>query len=130
MAHEANLSYFGRSASFLSQRLNFKEMTNKGILISVEVLSQFKLLLCLLWLSRQVVSDSFAAPWLQPTKLLCPWDFPGKNIRMGCHFLLHEIFPIQWFNLHLLHWQESSLPLNHQGSPLTSYTVSFNPIHG
>ena len=24
----------------------------------------------------------------QPTRLLCPWDFPGKNIGVGCHFLL------------------------------------------
>jgi len=24
---------------------------------------------------------------LQPAKLLCPWDFPGKNIGVGCHFL-------------------------------------------
>ena len=28
-------------------------------------------------------------------KPLCPWDFPGKNVGMGCHFLLQEIFPIQ-----------------------------------
>ena len=25
---------------------------------------------------------------MQPTRLLCPWDFPGKNIGVGCHFLL------------------------------------------
>ena len=25
---------------------------------------------------------------LQPTRLLRPWDFPGKNIGVGCHFLL------------------------------------------
>ena len=25
---------------------------------------------------------------LQPTRLLCPWDSPGKNIGVGCHFLL------------------------------------------
>ena len=25
---------------------------------------------------------------LWPTRLLCPWDFPGKNTGMGCHFLL------------------------------------------
>ena len=25
---------------------------------------------------------------LQPAWLLCPWDFPGKNTGMGCHFLL------------------------------------------
>ena len=24
-----------------------------------------------------------------PVRLLCPWDFPGKNTGMGCHFLLH-----------------------------------------
>ena len=25
---------------------------------------------------------------LQPTRLLCPWDFPGKDTGMGCHCLL------------------------------------------
>ena len=25
-----------------------------------------------------------------PTRLLCPWDFPGKNTGVGCHFLLQE----------------------------------------
>ena len=25
---------------------------------------------------------------LQPARLLCPWDSPGKNPGMGCHFLL------------------------------------------
>ena len=23
---------------------------------------------------------------LQPVRLLCPWDFPGKNTGVGCHF--------------------------------------------
>ena len=27
-------------------------------------------------------------PWLQPTRLLCPWDFPGKSTGVGCHCLL------------------------------------------
>ena len=26
---------------------------------------------------------------MQPTRLLCPWDFPGKSTGVGCHFLLH-----------------------------------------
>ena len=26
---------------------------------------------------------------LQPTRLLCPWDFPGKSTGMGCYCLLH-----------------------------------------
>ena len=25
--------------------------------------------------------------------LLCPWDFPGKNTGVCCHFLLQGIFP-------------------------------------
>ena len=30
-----------------------------------------------------------------PARLLCPWNFPGKNIGVGCHFLLQGIFPAQ-----------------------------------
>ena len=29
-----------------------------------------------------------ATPWLQPTRLLHPWDFPGKSTGVGCHRLL------------------------------------------
>ena len=28
-------------------------------------------------------------PRLQPARL-CPWNFPGKNTGVGCHFLLQE----------------------------------------
>ena len=35
---------------------------------------------------------------LQPTRLLRPWDFPGKNTGVGCYFLLQEIFPTQGSN--------------------------------
>ena len=34
-----------------------------------------------------------ATPWT--VAFLCPWDFPGKNTGMGCHFLLQGIFPAQ-----------------------------------
>ena len=27
----------------------------------------------------------------QPTRLLCPWDSPGKNTGVGCHFLLQRM---------------------------------------
>ena len=30
---------------------------------------------------------------LQPTRILCPWDSPGKNTGVHCHFLLQGIFP-------------------------------------
>ena len=46
----------------------------------------------------------------------CPWDSPGKNTGVGCHFLLQGIFPTQESNACLLHWQTGSLPLNHLGS--------------
>ena len=34
------------------------------------------------------MSDSVKPHGLQPTRLLCPWDSPGKNTGVGCHFLL------------------------------------------
>ena len=30
----------------------------------------------------------FATPWTVAPRLLCPWDSPGKNTGVGCHFLL------------------------------------------
>ena len=35
---------------------------------------------------------------LQPTRHLCPWDSPGKNVGVGCHALLQGIFLIQGSN--------------------------------
>ena len=58
-----------------------------------------------------VVSDSLWPHGLQPARLLCPWDFPGKNIGVGYHFLLQGIFLTQRLNpclLYLLHWQADS----------------------
>ena len=37
-----------------------------------------------------------------PTRLLRPWDFPGKDTGVGYHFLLQGIFPTQGSNLNLL----------------------------
>src|SRR5574339_28526 len=38
-----------------------------------------------------VVSDSVRPHRRQPTRLLCPWDSPGKNTGVGCHFLLQNV---------------------------------------
>ena len=35
-----------------------------------------------------VVSNSLQPHGLQLTRLLCPWNFPGKSTGVGCHFLL------------------------------------------
>ena len=40
--------------------------------------------------------------WPVLTRLLCPWDSPGKNIGVGCHDLLQEVFLTQVSNLHLV----------------------------
>ena len=40
--------------------------------------------------SRSVVSDSSRPHGLQPTRLLHPWDFPGKSTGVGCHCLLWD----------------------------------------
>ena len=34
------------------------------------------------------MSDSVRSHSRQPNRLLCPWDSPGKNTGVGCHFLL------------------------------------------
>ena len=41
------------------------------------------------------MSDSLWPHGLQPARLLCPWDYPSKNSRVGCHALLQGIFPTQ-----------------------------------
>ena len=62
------------------------------------------------------MSNSFVTPWTVACKLLYPWGFPGKNTRVGCHFLLQEISWTQRLNSCLLNWQANSLPLSHLGS--------------
>ena len=44
-----------------------------------------------------------AARWTGTARLLCPWDFPGKNPGVGCHALLQGIFLSQGSYLRLLH---------------------------
>ena len=42
-----------------------------------------------------VVVHSLRPHGLSPTRLLCPWDSPGKDTGVGCHLLLHGIFLTQ-----------------------------------
>ena len=67
---------------------------------------------------------------LQPARLLCPWDFPGKSTGVGCHFLLQGIFLTQGLNPYLLHGQVDSLPLSHQRSPSSGLdSINGSPSH-
>ena len=38
-----------------------------------------------------VVSNSVQPHRRQPTRFPCPWDSPGKNTGVGCHFLLQRM---------------------------------------
>ena len=49
-----------------------------------------KRMLLLLLLSRSVMSNSVRPHRWQPTRLLLPWDFPGKSTEVECHGLLHD----------------------------------------
>ena len=42
--------------------------------------------------SRSVLSDFWRPHGLQPTRLLHPWDFPGKSTGVGCHCLLCTMY--------------------------------------
>ena len=45
-----------------------------------------------------VVSDSLRLHGLQPSRLICPWDSPGKSTGMSCYFLPQGIFLTQGSN--------------------------------
>ena len=53
----------------------------------------------------------------KPTRLLCPWDSPGKNTGVGCYALLQGIFSTQGLNPGLLPCRQILYCLSHQGSP-------------
>ena len=51
-----------------------------------------------------------------PTKLLHPWDSPGKNTGVGSHAFCQGIFPMQGSNPGLPHCRQTLCHLSHQGS--------------
>ena len=57
-------------------------------------------------------------------RLLCPWDSPGKNTGLGCHFLLQGIFSTQESNPGLLHCRQILYRLSSEGSPKEGWWAS------
>ena len=55
----------------------------------------------------------FVTPWTVAYQALGPWDFPGKNTGVGCHFLLQRIFPTQGSIPGLLHCRQTLYRLSH-----------------
>ena len=53
---------------------------------------------------------------MEPTRILCPWNFPATNTGTGCHLLLQGVFPTQGSNLP---WRQAdSLSLSYLGKLL------------
>ena len=65
---------------------------------------------------------------LQPARLLCPWNFPGKNTGVVSHSLLQGIFPTHGSNPGLLHCRQILYCPSHQESSIVIYTLQEN-IH-
>ena len=66
------------------------------------------------WLSRSVKANFFGSHGLQ-TRLLSPWDIPGKNTGEGCLSNSRGIFSTQGRNSYLmcfLHWKVGFFPLH------------------
>ena len=80
------------------------------------------------WFSRSVVSESLQLQEWCSARLLCPWDSPGKNTGVGCHFLLRGIFPTLESNPGLLHCRCTLYQLSHQGSPKAWEMLPFGLI--
>ena len=57
---------------------------------------------------------------MESTRLPGPWDFPGRNTGVGCHFLLPGIFLTQGSNPRLLDWQ-AVFTTEPPGKPLPSH---------
>ena len=67
--------------------------------------------------SHSVVSNSLRFRGLEPARLLCPWDFPGKHTGTDSHSLLQGIFPTHGSNPSLLPCKQILYHLSHQRSP-------------
>ena len=61
---------------------------------------------------------------LQPARLLCPWNFPGKNTGVVSHSLLQGIFPTHGSNPGLLHCRWILYYLSHQGNPVETIMLA------
>ena len=69
-------------------------------------------------LVAQWVSDSLQLHGLWPSRLLCPWNYPGKTTGEGSHSLLQGNLPHPGLNPSLLDYRHTIHLLSHQGSPI------------
>ena len=65
--------------------------------------------------------DSLQPHGLQPIRLLYPWDIPGRNTRVGCHFLFQGIFLTKGLNWGLLHCRQILYWLSYEVNNLQKF---------
>ena len=75
------------------------------------------------------MSDSLRPHSLQPARLLCAWNCPGRNTGVGCHSLFQGIFSTQGLNPGLPHCRQILYHLSHQGSPKDHVCVKVSVSH-
>ena len=80
-----------------------------GVCVSVSVC----VCLCLC-VSRLVMSNSLQPHGLEPARLPCPWNSPGRNTGVDCHSLLQRSFPTQRWNPGLLHRRQTLYCLSYR----------------
>ena len=76
--------------------------------------------------TRMLSVASNSATSCKPARLICPWNFLGRNTGTSSYFLLQGIFLTQGSNLSLLsllYWQADYLPLSCLGSPFFSIHI-------
>ena len=99
LKHEFSFSYCCISVLWL-----YHDIFNPSdfiLLMTVWVLSDMSSLMCIV---RAQLCPTLCHPMdCSLASPLCPWDFPGKNTGVGCHFLLQGIFLTRGSNPCLLH---------------------------
>ena len=86
--------------------------------------------------SGSAMSDSLWLHGLGPARLLCPFNFPGKNSGVGSHSLLQGIFLTQGLNSDPLQCKQISLPSGSPGKPelvelygLSTHSLEASQMH-
>ena len=77
----------GETRSFILTARNVRWDAPLEKRVAVPIKVNMPLPRCCCWVAS-VASDSVRPHRRQPTRLPCPWDSPGKNTGVGCHFLL------------------------------------------
>ena len=98
---------WGRKESDTTERLNWTEWGTWSLDFRDEYL-------CMCVCVCVCVTQSCPSLWDSlPARLFCPWNSPGKNTRVGGHFLLQGIFLTQGSNPGLVRCRQILYHLSH-----------------